>query len=118
VEESHWKSTGNKFCHIHTLHQLSFSFYVSYFYYQPVLFQLKHGKLLENYMIYLVHLKLYSVAVYTNYRVTRLLVSGDPGRLGTPISLVSVESSRRYNLVLLNLLFEDCPVCILNNVKT
>ena len=44
-------------------------------------------------MIYLVNLKPSSVAVYTNYRVTSLLVPGDSDRLGTLISLISVDSS-------------------------
>jgi hypothetical protein len=118
VEKSPWKSTRNKFCHIFILYTISP--FLSMFHalcYRPALFLLKNGKLLKNYMIYLVSLKISSVAVYTNYRVTRLLMSGDPGRLGTLIYLVSVESSRRYNLMLLNLSSGDCPVCVLNNVN-
>jgi hypothetical protein len=87
--------------HTYTIYTFRSTFYALC--YRPALFLLKHGKLLKNCMIYLVNLKSSSVAVYTNYRVTRLLVPSDPGRLGTLISLVSVESSRRYNLVLLNL---------------
>jgi len=61
----------------------------------------------------LVNLNPSSVAVYTNYRVTSLLVPGDSGRLGTLIPLISVESSRRNNLVLLNLSSADCSGCVL-----
>ena len=42
---------------------------------------------------------------------------GDSDRLGTLISLISVESSSRNNRVLLNLSSGDCSVCVLNNVK-
>jgi len=88
-----------------------------YLYCRPAVFQLKHGKVLENDMMFLVNLKPSSVAVYTNYRVTSFLVPGDSGRLGTIISLISVESLRRNNLVLLNLSSGNCSVCVLNKVK-
>jgi hypothetical protein len=68
-------------------------------------------------MMYLVNLKPSSVAVYTNYRVTCLLVPGDSGRLGTLISLIILESSRRNNLVLLNLSSKECTACVLNNFR-
>ena len=42
---------------------------------------------------------------------------GGSGRLGTLISLISVESLLRNDLVLLYLCSDDCMVCVLNNAQ-
>ena len=93
MEKSPRRSMGNNFFHILILYDISpFLSTFPYLYCRPAVFQLKHGKLLENIMMDLVNLKPSSVAVYKNDRVTSLLVPGDSGRLGTLISLISVES--------------------------